>query len=79
MLKNLYVRVEVNLAFEVLAFCNEDQADEVCAVTFGAVIDTVGDTVIIAATEKTKLTDHMWEPTTEQNLQLGHEFIRIIQ
>lgn len=80
MLKNLYVRVMPNVACKVLAIVNADQANETCAVTFGAIIDVVDDTAIIATVEETKLSEHMWEADKSfPTLQIGHEFIRILQ
>lgn len=77
MLDNLYVRVDRNLAFKVLAITEASLANEI---RVGAVIDTVNDTAIIASLSGTKLTEHMWEADKSlDKLQLGHEFIRVTQ
>ena len=77
MLDNLYVRVDQTLAFKVIAFIESQKAD---SVPDGGVIDTVGDTAIIASLAGTDLSKHKWEEDqTEVSLQSGHSFVRILQ
>jgi hypothetical protein len=77
MLNNLFIRVDRNLAFKVYAMVDAEMANNF---PFGAVIDTVDGTAVIASLSSIKLSDHMWEAVkTLPKLQIGHEFVRITQ
>jgi hypothetical protein len=75
LISNLYIKINSNTAFKVIAFIDSDLVDNF---SHGAVIDTVDDTAIIASLDKTDLADVDWyydENISE--LQIGHHFIRI--
>ncbi len=80
MIDNLYIRVSPKLAFKVLAIIESGLAN---GVKDGAVIDTVGNTAVIASTVECDLSKCMWDVNHGLNgsmkLQLGHQWVNVTQ